>query len=357
MALFNRKVTTAAFNSEPIRAAAGGASQIGEFYTYSVGSVEELALSIPTINRARDLLASSIACLDLQSYTLQWTGERYEEIYVPGESWMTRPDPTVTRNFIISQTVSDLFMYGRAMWAVTSRYANGFPATFQWLPQSNISTPGQVGPQFYGNPSEIQFNGLNLNPDNVVTFLSPTQGIIFMGRRVINTALRLDQAAERFASNEIAAGYLQQTKDSEPMTADELGELAQGWSAARRTNSIGALNGFVNFVSFDQDPSKLQITEGRQHSALELSRLSNIPAWILGIGIPGMTYQNAQDSRRQLFEFGSRPLSHAISERLSMNDVLPNGRHVKFDVESYLGELAVDIPVEAIVETPEREYR
>ena len=34
--------------------------------------------------------------------------------------------------------------------------------------------------------------------------------------------------------------------------------------------------------------------------------------------------------------FGAKPILHAIEERLSMDDVLPRGRHVQFDVEEYL---------------------
>ena len=129
-----RKNKKPAFNSAPVepavRAAAGGASQIGTLYAYQVGAGVERALGVPTISRARDLIASMIGSLDLKQYTLQWTGEDYEEIHIPGESWFTRPDPNVTRNFIMANTFSDLFFYGRCFWWVTSRYANGFPASF-----------------------------------------------------------------------------------------------------------------------------------------------------------------------------------------------------------------------------------
>ncbi len=52
-----------------------------------------------------------------------------------------------------------------------------------------------------------------------------------------------------------------------------------------------------------------------------------------------MTYSNAQDARRDLINFGARPLLHAIAERLSMDDVLPRGRHVEFDTETYIGDM------------------
>ena len=78
--------------------------------------------------------------------------------------------------------------------------------------------------------------------------------------------------------------------------------------------------------------------EGREYQTKELSRLMDIPAYLLAIDQSGMTYANAQQARQDLILFGARPLLHAIEERLSMDDVLPRGRHVEFAVDDYLGE-------------------
>lgn len=355
MGLFRRKVDTAAFSASPhaIEAAAAGSSQIGQFYTYTVGAVEEAALSVPTIARAVSLLTTVVGTLDLKSYGLAWNGEEYEKIWIEGESWMTRPDPKVTRNFIMSRTAKDLLMYGRAFWAVTSRYSTGFPATFQWLPANMVQTPDQIGPEWFGPSNELEFNGMMLDPTNVVQFLSGNQGLVYQGNRAIRIALRLDESAARFASNEIAAGYLQQ-RGGEPMSAEELGELAASWAAARRApgGAVGALNEFVEWKEFSSDPSKLQLVESRQHQALELARLCDIPGYLLGIDQSGMTYMNAQQARQDLILFGARPLLHAIEERLSMDDILPRGRHVQFDVDEYLEDFMMEESDRGVVQEP-----
>jgi phage portal protein BeeE len=329
---------TPAFASAPI-AAAAGAPQPGNFIGYSVGAQEEAALSVPTVARAISLLSTVAATLNLKSYTLQWTGQDYEKLFVEGESWMTRPDPKVTRNFIMAKTARDLILYGRAFWMVTSRYATGYPATFQWLPANLIDTPDNAPPEWFGPAEKVNFNGIPLDTTQLVQFLSGSQGIIYQGRRAIQIALRLDQSAERFATNEIAAGYLQQ-KGGEPMSGEELAEMAAAWASNRRTNAIGALNELVAFESFDVDPSKLQLVEGREYQTKELSRLMDIPAYLLAIDQSGMTYANAQQARQDLILFGARPILHAIEERLSMDDVLPRGRHVQFALDEYLAEFA-----------------
>ena len=349
MPLFGKKITAPAYNSAPLGAAAG-ASQIGQFYSYSVGAFEEAALSVPTIARAVSLLSTVVGTLDMKSYVLQWNGEEYEKIYVEGESWMTRPDPKVTRNFIMAKTAKDLILYGRAFWAVTSRYSTGFPATFQWLPANLVQSPNNAPPEWFGPADELEFNGLPLDTSNVIQFLNGNIGVVYSGRRAIQISLKLDQSAERFASNEIAAGYLQQ-RGGEPMSGEELGEMAAAWAANRRTNAIGALNEFVTFQSFDQDPSKLQLVEGREYQTKELSRLMDIPAYLLAIDQSGMTYANAQQARQDLLLFGARPLLHAIEERLSMDDVLPRGRHTQFDLDEYVGEYAPDMHESVMQET------
>ena len=354
MGIFRRSSHGPAAAVVPIKAAAGVAGQRGSFLGYSVGTVEERALSIPTITRARSMLATMVAGLDIRQYTLQWNGEEYEKIYVLGESWMTRPDPKVTRQFMIAQTVSDLMFYGAACWYITSRYSTGFPQSFEWLPMGSITTPDNEPPQYFGNPSTVMFNGVELDQRNVVFFLAADQGIVYTGRRSIDIAMRLDEAARRFALTEIAAGYLQQTDNSEPMSGDELGELASAWAGARRDSSIGALNSAVKFVEFSSDPQKLQLTEARQHAALELSRLAGVPAYLVSAPTSsGMTYNNAQEQLVDLWIWGAKPYATAIAERLSMDDIIPRGRHVEFDTEDIFGKQEQEIVQEEPIEVPE----
>jgi phage portal protein BeeE len=286
------------------------------------------------------MIASMVGCLELKHYTTQWTGEEYEEIYLENESWMDQPDPRVTRNFIFSQLVSDLMLWGQGFWYITSRSsATGRPLSFEWLPASMVSLGDQQTAQRFGPSNDIMFNGVQLNTDDVVQFLAPTQGLLYTGNRAIMTAIKLQQSADRFAVNEIAAGWLQQTDASEPMSAEDLSELAAAWRNARQVGAIGALNSVVTFKEYSSDPNKLQLVESRQFQSLELSRATGIPPYLLGIGVPGSyTYQNAQQARQDLYLFGAKQYMDAIEQTLSMNQILPRGRYVEFDVSDYIYE-------------------
>jgi len=351
VAFFSRKITTAEFASSPVKAAAGvGMSGIPPTYAWTSGAFEQIALALPTVSRARDLLASTISGLEFRQYIKQWNGTEYEKIYVPNESWMENPDPKVPRQFILANTVTDLWMTGRSFWAITSRNAtDGRPMSFEWLPSANIQTPDQVGPQFFGMPKEIEFNGIQLDPNEIITFLAPTTGLMYSGRRAVSIATHLDQYADRAATIETVPGYLQQTSAGETMSGEELGDLAAQWAQARREgNVIGALNNYVNFVEFDRDPLEVNAAQ-REYQALDLSRICSVPAYLVSAPTPGasMTYQNASQARQDLWLFGAHMLATALVSRLSMNDVLTRGRFVEFDTSDLLaiGEMS-DVLVE-----------
>ena len=327
-----KKTMSPEMGSAPIKAAAG-ASMVGSFISYNVGSDEQRALSIPTISRAISLMGSVVGSLELEHYSRQWNGEEYDEVYLPTEPWMERPDPKVTRNFIFTQIFIDLFLHGRSFLYVTSRYSTGLPASFTWLPASSVSTPNQQGPQFFGQADQVMFNGVELPTSDVIQFLAPTQGILYSGARTMSISLHLDQAADRYATLETTPGYLQQ-KGGETMSGDELGDLAAAWASARRNNAIGALNDYVEFVEYKKDPAEV-VAQQRQYQALELARVANIPPYLVGVATGGMTYQNAQQARQDLYLFGARPFIDCIEQTLSAANVLPRNRYVEFDIEDY----------------------
>ena len=341
MGLFRAKPAPA-FGVSNIKAAAGRSVLPSTLSNNVVGAKAERALSIPTITRAVGLISSTIASLNLRSYTLKWnpTTSEYDKNYVLGESWFTRPDPKVTRQFVISNLVSDLLLYGRAFLYTSSRYVTGFPATFQWLPANTVTSTDQ-GDVWFTTASDLFYNGVELDTDNVVQFLSPQEGILYAGNNAIDTAHKLDESARRFASNSIAAGYLQQT-DGEPMSGEELTELASAWAQARNVNAIGALNQHVTFNEFKSNPNLLQLLESRQFASLELARLCQVPAYLVGVAVGSMTYQNAQQARQDLLTFGASPFLTCIAETLSGDNVIQHGKHIEFDTDAYLSTFSLD---------------
>ena len=350
MGIFDRKVNKAAISPPPAKAAAAGAmnpgynssnvgaNMIGQYYTYREGQLRAEAISIPAISRARDLLASVIGCMPLQMYNEMWNGEEMERVYIAPRSWLRRPDPTVPYNFLMSWTFDDLYFYGRAFWYITSRTADGYPASFSRLPAGSVTTTDMAGPVWFAPSKEVYFQGGQIDPANLVQFLSPTQGMVYSSQAAIETAIKIQDARARNASSSIPAGVLMQT-GGEPLSAQELADLAAAFNSARATNQTAALNEFLKYEPTTMSPDKMLLIESANYSALETGgRIGNVPPYLIGVSTGSYSYQSSQQARMDLLFFGVKLYADAIAETLSMNNVLPNGTFVAFDYESYLEE-------------------
>jgi hypothetical protein len=362
MGIFNRTVNKAAISPEPTKAAAAGgtfyqnnnagAQLVGQYYSYVEGTARNRAMSVPTISRARDLMASVIGCMNLKMYNEMWNGEEMEKMPLAPRTWLRRIDPTLPNNFILSWTFDDLFFYGRAFWYITSRTADGYPASYTRLPAAMVQTLDQAGPVWFAPSKDIVFNGGGLDPNDVVQFLSPIQGIIYMSEQSVATALKLEGARYRNSSSAIPAGILRQT-GGEPLSAQELADLAASFNAARETNQTAALNEFVTYTETLTSPDKMLLIDSAEFQAMEMARLCNIPPYLAGVSVGSYSYQSSAEARMDLWTFGVRAYADCIAGTLSQNNILPNGTYVEFDVEQYLsGEYSMSDYREDNSETP-----
>ena len=338
MAIFNRIVTKAAVSPAPAKAAASGGSvsqALASYYNFTEGEARNRCMSVPTISRARDLIASVIGCMKLQMYNEMWNGDDMEKMPLAPRSWLRRIDPAVPNNFILSWTFDDLFFYGRAMWYITSRTADGFPASFQRLPMGSISTTDMVGPVWFGPSKEIYFNGNQLDTNNVVQFLSPIQGITSMSTQSVGTALKLEAARYRNSASSIPAGVLKQT-GGEPLSGQELADLASAFNAARATNQTAALNEYLTYTETATSPDKMLLIDSAEFQAKEMARICNVPFYLVGCDVGSYSYVSNDGARADLWTFGAKAYAECITATLSQNNVLPNGTYVEFDYEDYL---------------------
>jgi phage portal protein BeeE len=362
MAIFSRSVNKAAISPEPTKAAAvggqyysantAGVGMIGQYYSYQEGEARNRAMSVPTVSRARDLMASVIGCMNLKMYNEIWNGQEMEKLPLAPRTWLRRIDPTLPNSFIMSWTFDDLFFYGRAFWYITSRTADGYPASFTRLPAAMVNTLDQTGPVWFAPSKQLTFQGGNLNPDDLVQFLSPIQGIVYMSEKAIATALQLEAARFRNSSSAIPAGILRQT-GGEPLSAQELADLAAAFNAARSTNQTAALNEFVTYTETLTSPDKMLLIESAEFQAMEMARLCNIPPYLAGVSVGSYSYQSSAEARMDLWTFGVRAYADCIAGTLSQNNILPNGSYVEFDVSQYLsGEYSMSDYREDNSETP-----
>ncbi len=354
MGIFSRDKTTtvqASYGGDTATVTAGASA----LALSVVGAGRERAMALPTISRARDILASLIASLPIRRYGTQWNGEFLEEIPLAPEPWQLRPDPLTTRSHTLSWLFDDMYFYGRGYLYVKTRYSTGLPASFQWLPAVYMNVQAAM---FAGNAPigdyTVTFNGQALANNDVKIFYSPVSALLEVGARAINTAERLDVAAWRFATTPTAFGWLQQT-EGEPLPPEFMKEAADGWAEARDTSAVAAISAGFEWHESTMDPARLQLVEARQHSALDLARLANVPPYLVGAPTgTGMTYTNAVDAKSAAVLFGALPYIEAIEQRLSAEDITPRGQIIRLDRSAWLDNpLDVHSPEPAPMDQPQ----
>jgi hypothetical protein len=360
--IFSKQVTKAAVSpvDESHKAAAAGsygtyqsnqgANFIGQYYAYYEGDARNRANSIPTLSRARDLLASVISSTELEMYNEVWndTDKEMECVYIAPRSWLRQPDPTIPYSTLMAWTLDDLFYFGRAFWFITSRTADGFPASFTRLPAGSVNTQDQAGPVWYAPSKEVYFQGGMIDPNDLVQFISPVQGIIYQSQTAIETALRVEASRYRNAESLLPSGVLMQT-GGEPLSAQELADLATAFNSARVNNQTAALNEFLKYEETKALPDNMLMIESADFSGKEMCRLGNIPFYLAGFDVGAYQYSTSAGAREDLYLFGARQYLDCVSQTLSGNNVLPRGTYVKFDIDSYLESMVAE---EMMTETP-----
>ena len=345
MGIFTKPVTKAAISETPkVQAALGfggtySKDAIGAFYQYQEGTARAEAMTLATVSRSRDLLASVIGCMPLKMYGEMFddvTGEM-EEVPLAPRSWLRQPDPSVTYNFLMAWTLDDLLFYGRAFWYCLERGADGFPTKFTRLPAGSVTTLDQAGPVWFGPSKEIIFAGNTLDARDVIQFLSPIQGIVYSSAQTIATAMKIEQSRYKNAQSSLPSGVLKQT-GGEPLSAQELSEIGAAFQQARLTNQTAVLNEFLSYDATTATPDKMLMIESAQYSALDLARLCGVPPYLVGVATGSYAYTSSEQSRADLLIFGVKPYADCLASTLSMNNVLPRGTYVKFDYSSYLEE-------------------
>jgi HK97 family phage portal protein len=248
--------------------------------------------------------------------------------------WQYQIDPDVPQSITMTWLADSLFFFGVGYLQVLELYADGRVARARWV------SPERV--QILTNPAGTEVTGYLLDGDtlpnegvgSLKSFAGPDQGFIYRAGRTCQTALELEEAANRAAKEPVPQIILKNKGVN--LGKDKVKEMLDGWKTARRERSTAYLNADVDAQILGYSSSESQLVESRKFHSAEIARAANIPAWFLNADIASLTYSNVQQERRSLIDFSLRPLLTAIEERMSMQDFLPANVVVKFDLDDFL---------------------
>lgn len=326
--------------TRPVAVASSGRDPgLGPVLRASLDRVNEsVGMSIPAVRRAVHVIAGTISTFALAAWH---DGIRYapDELAAAGLTWLPQPDPDKTLTTTLAGALQDAIWRDVSIWRVMDRYVNGRPAALRRIQPDRISTvPDALDPDLYEsiivdgrehvrNPR----NGQGNLRDLVVFRWAGIGGLRRWGFDMLDLYTQLQGAASRYAQAPHPKAILR--NHGADLDEAEISALLAHWEAARDTRSVGYLNDVTEYETFGWNASEMQLTEAREHAALEVARLFGLPAWALDAsGGDSMTYSNVTDRRLDLLE-ALRPWMTPAEQTLSA--VLARGQTVTFDASAY----------------------
>jgi HK97 family phage portal protein len=297
----------------------------------STNTTRALAMSVPSVARARNIICGTIGSLPLTTFN-RITGE-----YVDPHRVINQPDPRVAGFVIYCWLAEDIWLYGAGYGQVLEMYSTtdgGRVRAWTRVSPDRVTVDTDFlnttinGYKVDGKSVPMQGVG------SIIRFDGPDEGLLHRAGKTVAAAVYLENAAVNYAKEPAPTMVLKSNGTN--LTAERISSLLTAWKSARQSRSTAFLNADVDLKEFGFDPKTMQLSEARQYVALELARACGIPAYFLSAEQTSMTYSNAVNERRSLVDFSLRPILKSVEERLSLPDFVPNPVMVRFDLDDFL---------------------
>lgn len=282
------------------------------------------AMRVPAIRRARALIVGSIADLPLVAY-------RGDDRLAEQPTWAYRSDKTDIWHRMAA-TLDDILFYDESMW-LRRNGSDGFPTDMEHIPWDawSLNAEGQIEVAF---SPDVQ---PTVVPSADLLYIPGTgDGGLLSASDTIRGARAIDRAWIARTRSPIPPTLFRQV-EQETATPEEITSLITGWASARSNPETAA----VAFVPWGLEPvfptasdDSAMFIQGRNAVRLDTANLTNIPASLLdgSTATASLTYTTAEGQKSSFHEQSLRYWSAPIEHRLSMDDVVPRGQRVRFDI-------------------------
>lgn len=274
------------------------------------------AMTIPAVAKARQILVSTLAKFPLVAL------DRADQPVT--HAWLQATDGEVSPWHRMAWTIDDLIFYGWSLWGI-ERDPYGAISKADRCPIERW----EIDPE--GN---IRIDDQIADADSVILIPGPFEGLLKVGSRTLKGGAKLEASWVGKATNPIPAIELHATTD-DPLEQDEVLALVQAWADARND-----VNGAIAFTPHNiearphgnAEPSLL--IEGRNFLRIDVGAFLGIPAALMdaSLSTASLTYSTQEGQRNEFADFTLPYWLEPIQQRLSLDDVVPGGERVRFDL-------------------------
>jgi hypothetical protein len=197
-----------------------------------VAITRQLAMSVPSVARARNIICGTIGSLPLTTFN-RITGE-----YVDPHRVINQPDPRVAGFVVYNWLAEDIWMYGAGYGQVLEMYSSTDGGRVRaWTRirpsrvtvDTDIQTDSITGYKIDGKP--VPINGVG----SIIRFDGPDEGLLHRAGKTIQAAVYLENAAVNYAKEPAPTMVLKSNGTN--LTAERISSLLTAWKNARQSQN------------------------------------------------------------------------------------------------------------------------
>ena len=294
----------------------------------------QAAIQIPAVARSRNLLVGAIAPLPLVA--LDVNGKVAKQ-----PSFLSRSNSLENPYDRMAWTIDDLLFHGLSLWAVergakSNGAAHGPILDAVRVPRDRWKIQdGQILVQ-----TDPRGGFEPVDSEDVVLFNAPTNGLLSDASSTLKAAQAIEAAYVSRARNPIPLTVIRHTStatSADQLTEAEATKVITTWKNARRSEdgAVGYLPPSLQLDTPGTDAVDM-LQEARNAVRIDIANHANIPVSMLdgAVSESSLTYRNAQGEVSRFYgdlNFWLDPIQH----RLSMDDVVPRGQRIRFDLSAF----------------------
>lgn len=287
------------------------------------------AISFPAFDRCLDLIAGSLANLEIQAGKID-PGTGVWQRLSDQPAYLTDPDPENDAWQWRYATVRDLAEYGNHIELLGDLdYRTGRPGWGIPLPPEDLAVVIHADGTW-----DYNYRGFMLAKSDVLHIKRGGLSAMPLSAAPVQQfgdALRTAITAEEWAGRYLSGGGLPPAIIQVPGTVDDLAakKFKGDWRTMLATGEALLLPSNVTVVPLVSDAQKQQLVEARQWNAHQACLITGVPPYKLGLEGPSMTYQNVETAdiawRVDTLDRYGQPIAHAINKHL-----MPSGWRVRW---------------------------
>lgn len=279
------------------------------------------AMRIPAIKRARNLLVGTIVQCPLRAWK--------DGALLPTQpTWLYATNTAVSPQHRMAYTVDDHIFSGASLWRRTNLApsSGSFPATAYRVPIEDWEITADL---------QLLIQGQPVGDDEVILLPAYDEGLLEHGKDVLSDTRELYGIVRQRLLSPAAAVELKQTGGTD-LTNEEIDDLVDRYAERRRrTNgAVGFLNRHLESKEMGAQGDAQLLIDARNAAAVDLARTIGVSAGMVDATAPkaSLNYETQTGRSAEFIDLDVRYYMSAIEARLSMDDCVPAGTVVGFDL-------------------------